>query len=375
MKLIYLANISVFGGWAHEIQITKMCEAFAGFEIGVELVVPKRRNEIKADPFDYYSIKRNFKITKLPCLDLCPGSDRSFYFWLRLISFLLAAKIYLFFKKFDILYTREQIVGLFFSKFILEIHTLPRVIKSFHKKIWRKADKLLVLTSFIKQRLMDFGINKDKILVSPSGVDLKKFAVNISKEEARKRLNLSEEKKLVGYTGMLRTMGIEKGIDTAIGAVKNLSKEILLVLVGGSQQDIDFYKEFARKLGIDDRIIFIGRVRHELVPLYLKAFDVLIAPFPENEHYNFYMSPLKIFEYMAASRPIIASDLPSIREILNKESALLVKPSDVKDLTQGIKKIFNDRIFSEKISQRALVDIKIYTWQKRAGNILSFINK
>src|SRR6185369_5103975 len=93
-------------------------------------------------------------------------------------------------------------------------------------------------------------------------------------------------------------------------------RNIILVLVGGYEADILLYRTMAKTLKIESRVIFIGRVEHGAVPLYLKAFDVLLAPFPQNEHYSYYMSPMKIFEYMASSRPIISTELPTIIESL-----------------------------------------------------------
>jgi glycosyltransferase involved in cell wall biosynthesis len=277
------------------------------------------------------------------------------------------------FKKYDILYTREQFTGLFFKNFVLEIHSLPKKIKSIHKKIWGKARALIVLTSFIKNKLVEAGVPENKILIAPDGVDLEKFDIDISKEEARKKFSLPSDKILIGYVGMLKTMEMSKGIDLAIEALKNLPGNIILVLVGGNKMDIDEYQNFASSLDLRDRVIFTGRVRHELILYYLKAFDILIAPFPDIEHYRFYMSPLKLFEYMASGVPIVTSDLPSIREILNENNAVLVEPNNPEILSEGIKKVLENYDFSAKISKQAFQDVQNYTWKKRAERILEFV--
>ena len=76
---------------------------------------------------------------------------------------------------------------------------------------------------------------------------------------------------------------------------------------------------------------------------------------------------------MAARRPIVASDLPSIREVLNPANSILVQPDVAYDLAQGIKKALTDAKFSEMIVSRAFEEVKKYTWQKRAEKILSFV--
>ncbi len=375
MKLVYISNSKLPASFAHGVQIMQMCAAFAENGLDVELMVPQRVGTVAEDPFGYYNIKRAFKITKVPCIDLIYKNNNKLFFYLQFFSFLAVCRLILVFKKYDLLYSRDYIMGFLFKNLILEIHAIPKDAGKFYRYVCGKARALVVLTSFIKNKLITFSIERDKILVAPDAVDLLKFDINISREEARKKLGLPLDKKLIGYVGMLRTMGMEKGIDVAIRSlseIKDKKKDIRLLLVGGLPDDVEFYKNFAKDLGILDMIIFTGMVKHELVPLYLKSLDVAIAPFPKNEHYNFYMSPLKIFEYMASGRPVISTDLPSLREILNNHNSILVSPNSSTELSQAIIKVFGDDSFSQSITKQALKDVDNYTWMKRAGNILSF---
>ena len=161
MKLVYIANIRLPTEKAHGLQIMKMCESFAMLKIAskdveVELVVPGKSNYIKEDPFLFYNVKRNFKIIKIPCFDLffTNGFAGKVSFFAQTICFLFIARIYFLFNHFDILYTRDQLTGIFFRNFILEIHSIPDRITFFHKKIWRKAKKLIVLTHHIKNLII-----------------------------------------------------------------------------------------------------------------------------------------------------------------------------------------------------------------------------
>lgn len=373
MKLVYISNSRMPSEYAHGLQVMQMCEAFVQNGCDVELIVPKRVNKIKKDPFSYYGIKKSFSIKKLLNLDFIFLNNAGIFFWIQTLTFLLSVKIYLLFKKYNVLYTREQLVGFFFKNFVLEIHSLPKNIKSFHLYIWKKADRLVVLTPFIKKRLIDLGISEDKILVAPDGVDLQRFDLNLPKNEARVRLNLPKDKKLIGYVGAFRTLGMEKGLDVAILAMKALPIDAILVLVGGHLQDIEYYKNLSHKIGVEKKIILIGRVDYKLVPIYLQAFDVLIAPFPETEHYNYYMSPMKIFEYMAAKRPIISTKLPSLVAIIGGGEAFLVAPGSSKDLAEGMAKILQDEPFGQKLIERANEKIKDLTWAKRVQKIIEFI--
>ncbi|MFA6551937.1 MAG: glycosyltransferase [Candidatus Paceibacterota bacterium] len=375
MKLIYIANVGLPDNWAHTIQIMKMCQAFSQNGAEVELIVPKRKTEIKEDIFTYYNIPKIFKITRVSCINFSSTSPSSFVYYVRLFSFILSLKFHLFSKKYDILYTRDRFVALFFEKCVFEIHSLPKIVKWFNRKIWKKTRVLVVLTELIKKRLAEQNIPESKILVAGDAVDLKEFEVGLSPEKAKEELKLPIDKKLIGYVGSLKTMSMEKGVSSAILSLMNLDSSYLLCLVGGELKDINFYKNFSKEHSLENRVLFVGNVKHSLVSLYMKALDILVAPFPLNDHYNYYMSPLKIFEYMAAGKPIVASDLPSIREVLNGENSILIKPADPKELAEAIIKIGSDKDFAEKISNQALQDIKKYTWENRAKNIINFIRR
>ena len=362
----------------------QMCAAFAKIGYEVELMVPRRVGTIFEDPFDYYGIEKTFKIKKMPCMDFIFLSNGRFLFLLQLISFMFFCRINLLFKRYDILYSREFIAGIFFGNISLEIHSLPEKISSFYLNILKQAKSLVVLTGFIKEKMVKIGVDPDKILTASDAVNLEKFDIGVSKIDARRGLGLPPDKKLIGYVGMLRTLGMEKGVDVAIRALQEMNrsdaehssdfiKDIRLVLVGGYPEDIEYYRESAKESGLGDRVIFTGMIKHDLIPVYLKAFDVLIAPFPKNQHYSFYMSPLKIFEYMASGRPIISTNLPSLKEVLNNSNSVLVSPGSSSELGSAIIKVLEDAEFSKNISKQALTDVEKYTWQKRARKILSFI--
>lgn len=370
MKLIYLTGFGLPTVWAHGIQVMKMCEAFSEAGNEVELVVPRRRNEKKEDPFDYYNVNRNFKIVKLFCLDLCPGNPRGFYFWLRLISFLFISMFYLLFKKIDVLYTREQLAGLFFNKFFLELHFLPWSAKKWQIRVWQKAERLIVLNNLMKRELANFCVDENKILVAPDGVDLEKFDLKITKEEARKKTGLPQDKKIIMYSGSLYLYDW-KGIDVFLEAAKILPEDYLVVLVGGAPDEVaKIKKEYS-----GNNLLLVGRRRHEEIPSYLKSADVLVLPNKKGDKISEkYTSPLKLFEYMASGVPIVASSLPSIREILNEHNAVMVESNNPETLARGIKKIIEDRILAEKIARQAFFEVQNFTWQKRDKNIIDFIN-
>ena len=108
--------------------------------------------------------------------------------------------------------------------------------------------------------------------------------------------------------------------------------------------------------------------------MFLKTADVLVLPNSAKEAISaLYTSPLKLFEYMASRKPIVASNLPSIREVLNEKNSILVRPDDAWALVGGIKKALEDIVLSGRISQAAFENAREYTWEKRAAKIIRFI--
>jgi glycosyltransferase involved in cell wall biosynthesis len=301
-----------------------------------------------------------------------------FGFWIQRISFLFFAKLYLCKAKNVILYTRDDFSGFFFKDHFVELHSLPKTKNFLFKKFLKRARGFFVLTNFIKEELeKNFGINSEKILISPDAVDLAKFDIKVEKQKARELLNLPLDKKILGYTGSFKTMGKDKGISDIIKAIKILSNDnddFLFIAIGGNNNDIDYYKKKAKKERISQYVKFISRVDLNNLAIYQKACDILLMPYPNKKHYSFYMSALKMFEYMASKRPIIASCLPSIKEILNKENSFFCNPDDPEDLVERIKYVFDNYELAEKIALKAFEDVKDYTWRKRAEKIVSFFN-
>lgn len=380
MKLIYMANSRIPTEKAHGFQVMKMCEAFSNAGVEVELWAPRRFNPIKDDPFSYYNIRKTFKIQNIFVVDLIPLSKYlgALTNFVESITFALFSLSGLSQTGADVIYTRDQFSGRFLSfsnkKFVYEIHSFPRNFR-IYKRIWRRAHKIITITQELKNLLVKNGVEADKILVAPDAVDLAAWsAISGNKEELRIELELpGMDSCLIGYVGRFKTLGMEKGIKTMIEALSLLDKETKMVFVGGEESEIKEYKILANRFNVLLQCIFISYQPYSKVIKYTKAMDTLVIPFPNIRHYAFYASPLKLFEYMASGRPIIASDLPALREILNDKNALFFKPDDANDLARVIKMLISSRTLGLHLSQQATADVKQYTWRNRADKILEFI--
>jgi glycosyltransferase involved in cell wall biosynthesis len=134
---------------------------------------------------------------------------------------------------------------------------------------------------------------------------------------------------------------------------------------------VNAYLELARECGVaPERLRFIDRVPNYEVPRVIRAADVVVVPFPYTDHYAT-VSPLKLFEYMAAGVPIVATELPSIREALRHASnAWLVKPGDPVALAEGLQFVLENPELQAKLAKQAYADVQANTWERRAGEIL-----
>ncbi len=366
-KLIYIANSRIPTERAHGIQIMKMCQAFAG-SLEVELILPRRFNPIKQNPFAYYQVGESFKIKKLPCLPLQGGG---LLFALQKASFFLVLFFYLLFKRADIVYTREKFflpLRLIKKNLFFEAHTFPKNYSLY--SFWFKRIKgIITITSQLKQLFQEQGIVGNKILLAADGVDIEKFQITNDKLQIRQKFELTSDKRIALYTGHLYEW---KGTKILLEAAQYLPS-VLFVFVGGTVKDVASFREKAKGLA---NVLIIGHRPYSEIPLWLKAADVLVLPnSAKSDISKFWTSPLKMFEYMAAQKPIVASSLPSIREVLNAGNAILVEPDNPQALSQGIEQSLKNQDLSAKIAAQACQDVEQYSWQTRADNVLSFVSK
>lgn len=381
MKLVYIANNRLPTEKAHGIQIAKMCEAFLNNNIDIELIYPLRRNRIKDGFFSYYNIKKhknnyNLKLTKLWSLDLV-GIVPVLGFWIQSISFAKMVIFYLFLKKHSgVIYSRDQFSSFvlsFFKRFnvVFELHTLPYSVRFYHRVLYKNIYKFVVISNGLKAGLVELGVDSGNILVAPDGVDIGEFNIDDKKIKIRKKLNLPIDKKIILYSGHLYKW---KGAEILLDVAGNF-KDILFVLIGGTKEDVEKFRKKSEVAKLKN-ILIIGHRPQKEIPFYLKSADLLILPNSGKERISsHYTSPLKMFEYMASGVPIIASDLPSIREILNNDNAIFFKADNRIDLSDKIKKYINDQRFLNKISERSLSDSGQYTWALRAKKIIDFFGK
>ncbi len=361
---------------AASIFVAKSCEAFAEEGLEVVLLVPRRIGRFSENAYDFYNTKKNYKIIFLPTIDLFfLRIFKSLAFRLSLISFSFFCFVYLFLKanKKDIIYSNEtlplMLASYFFQNTFYEMHDFPEKKLFFYKKLFKKQRWILATNRWKKEKLeKDFKINSEKIIYEPNAVDLEGFE-NISKLSARKKFNLPLERFTVVYGGHLYGW---KGADILAEAVSYLPKDILIVFAGGTSEDT---KNFKKKYSHIKNIMITGYVSRSDMSYWQKLADVLVLPNTAKEKISkYYTSPMKLFDYMASGNPIVASNIPSVSEIVDNTNAIMFSPDDPKDLSEKIMWIFDNQEKANILSEKALKDVKKHSWQNRAKRIIEMFD-
>lgn len=394
-RLAYLTNSRLPTEKAHGYQICKMCEAFARHGIQVFLMHPQRPQRERAlqaqSVFDYYGIRPIFDVRTLPSAGVRwrwlprPVAETGFFlhalWWSRSAAQEAARHMA------DVYYTRDTEAAYWFTRSglptVYEAHEAPRRGQRWLLKRMARRPSLqhvVVLTSFLKARLIQLGFPDQKILILPDGVDVSLFDQLPGREACRRRLGLPVDRSIIGYIGRFRAQAREKGLPELVQAMarwpSSNGKEPLLLCVGGPMDAVPAYLALARRAGVQAHWLkFVDRVPNRDVPYWIRACDVVTIPWPWTEFSAHFTSPLKLFEYMASGVPIVASDLPSLREILRHgENAWLVEPGNPAALTSGLLSVLNDAQVSGTLSAQAAHEATRYTWLDRAGAILQALS-
>ncbi len=394
MKLAYLANIRLPTEKAHGLQITQMCEAFAqtrldNESVDVTLYVARRVNtpQMNAvrDIWVFYGVERVFTIRRIACLDiygLLHGRAERLAFAIQSLSYLAMLCVSLIFQQADVYYSRDPLTLLALSFFkprralCYEAHQLvqSRIGKRLQSLCVRRVGTVVAITGTLAERLRERGARHS--LIAHDGIRAARFDHLPTQIDARRELELPADSFIVGYVGRLHTMGMSKGINTLIEAICLLAPEpISLCLVGGPDPEAMQLRDQWTASGLDaQRFIYAGAVAADRVPIYLSACDVLAMPLPWTDHFAYYTSSLKLFEYMAARRALLVTDLPSVVEVVQDDhSALLTKPGDAASMADGLRRLKADPALCERLAAQAQADVHEYQWSRRAANILQAI--
>ncbi|MDH5506075.1 MAG: glycosyltransferase [Anaerolineae bacterium] len=376
MKIALIAASTIPARTANSIQVMKMAQALAGLDHQVRVYVPGISPGVGWPQLAaHYGLgeQQAFSLQWLPAL----ARLRRYDYGLRAVQ---RARRW----GADLIYTRLPQAAAFasWSAFptIFEIHDLPqgsmgpRLLRTFLRG--RGARGLVTITDALAAALMDgFPISSvpHLLYIAPDGVDLDRYKDLPAPDQARAALNLPEGF-TVGYTGHLYP---GRGIDLILKLAAQLP-QINFLLAGGEPQDVARVQGQARSAGLSN-LNLLGFVPNADLPRYQAACDVLLMPYQKKVaassggDISAFLSPMKMFEYLACGRAILASDLPVLQEVLSSDNAVILPAADESAWVTALQTLQSDAAYCRSLAAQARLTAQKYTWHARAAAILRLL--
>ena len=312
---------------------------------------------------------------KLPVVNFLPKTRLGFN--LSALTFALAYFFYLKFKRGKedgIIYTIDLDQFSFFlipflgRPYFFETHAIKKA-NFIYRFFLRRVRGIVAINQRIKSYLVHtFNLGAEKILVFPNGIDLKMFGSIIPSKDAKRQVGLPESRYAVLYIGRFYDW---KGLYTLVPAVEILGAGFTVYLVGGTKHELI---DILGRERLPENLICLGPKNYREIPLWIHAADLLLLLGTRKSDYSYTQtSPMKLFEYMAARRPIVASRTPAIEEVVSEKEVIFAEPDSPADLARAIRSVFQDQEgFKERINN-AWHKVQNFSWDKRVERILKLI--
>jgi glycosyltransferase involved in cell wall biosynthesis len=268
--------------------------------------------------------------------------------------------------------------GLFQVPFVLEVNAplslemsreqplaFHRVAQRIETWLCRRATRTIVVSRAMARILEDQGAPPERLWVMPNGVDREVFRADVDGGSVRRELGLLDHF-VIGFVGWVRSW---HGVDRLIEAAAELGEEVpeLIVLVVGDGPARPDLEALASGLGIGDRVRFTGALPQSRIPEHIAAMDVAVQP-----DVTEYASPIKLFEYLAMGRAVVAPRKENIAEIVSEdEHALLFEPGNTSDLARSLRRLHADPGLRCRLGEHGarLIDEREYSWLGNARRV------
>ncbi len=378
MKIALIAPTYLPARRANTIQVMKMAQALKALGQDVLVLVPGR-DAGQPPPWHelahHYGLQQRFDIEWLPTNPRL----RSYDYGLKSVR---RARQW----GADLIYTRLPQSATYASfrgmPTIYEIHDWPQgtlgpwLLNRFLKGSGAQA--LVVITAALRDALTSrFSPPKSlPVIVAPDGVDLERYQNLPASSEARQALpsvfHLSPSAFVAGYTGHLYP---GRGAELILAIAAQLP-EVAFLLVGGESKDVERLCDQIQSRGLEN-ITLSGFIPNADLPLYQSACDILLMPYQKQVSASSggdiakYLSPMKLFEYLACERAILSSDLPVLREVLNPVNAVLLPSDDPDAWVTAIRDLQQNPEKRAQLSAQAQQDAQQYSWKARAEKIMA----
>lgn len=236
--------------------------------------------------------------------------------------------------------------------------------------VWRRADLVLPVTRVLGSIVEASGVKASRIAIVPNGIDPTRFVEPISIDKAKAALGIASGVTVLGFTGFVREWN---AVDRVIRLIERPGNEHLFLLMVGDGPARRSLESLAESLGVDGRVRFTGVVGRDDVARYVAAFDVALQPAA-----NPYASPLKLIEYLALGRAVVAPDQSNLREILQHgANAVLFDPNADDGLEKAISLLVSDPTLRARIgaAARATVERENLTWENNARRVAALADR
>jgi glycosyltransferase involved in cell wall biosynthesis len=378
------------GTGAESVHIAYIIKGFRDLGFNVHVVSPNDVDPVKSAGSNPYSIKGGLKSKLLTTLSrflpqllfeaLEIGYNLIAYLRLsRLISrrnirfiyernaFFLFAGAYLA-KKYRIPYIVEvnEVAG---EKRVRK-QILVNLVKFIECYVFGRADAIFVVSEFLKEKIRERGINGDKIYVMPNGVDAELFNPDIVYKNLLNQWDIDKKAVVIGFIGwFVAWHNLELLIESFGEIAKN--RNVTLVLIGDGDLK-EKLQQMARGFGIRNQVIFPGAVPYEQVPEYMAMMDICVIPGS-----NAYRSPIKLFEYMAMKKPVVAPRWKPIQDIIQEgQEGILFSPDNKDSLKQSLEFLIDHHEIRQILGEKARIKIIAkHTWRKNAEQIVAIASK
>ena len=236
------------------------------------------------------------------------------------------------------------------------------------ERAFQSAEQIVAVSAAVADYVAGFGVNRSRIVIVPNGVRVERFA-------PRCRPTTTHAGSFtIGFVGTLRPWHGVADLIAAFGrmrAVEPLVGLSLRIVGDGPQRQALQQQTAALSPEIQSAIEFVGAVPYDAVPRELAKMDVAVAPYAQAQHC--YFSPIKLFEYMAASVPVVAAQTGQLSEIIRHgENGLLYEPGNVDALAAALWELYDDVALRDRLVQTARRDVEqLHTWRQRVDHILN----
>jgi glycosyltransferase involved in cell wall biosynthesis len=373
MKIVCIAASFVPSNTANSIQVMKAAHALVENGHDVTLLVPGDKAHAWDELAGRYGLTTAFKIIWLPENLFWRRYDFAFKA-LRQARRLDPDLIYTWMLQSAVLSLRHGFPT------VLEMHDRvtgllgPILFKFFLQS--KKAKRLLTITDALRRALEeDFKTTfpSGMCMIAPMGVELERYSNLPDPKKARSMLGLKEGF-TAGYSGHFYA---GRGMQV-LHALAKTFPQVNFLWVGGKDNAVESWKRRLLEEGVAN-VTLTGFVENASLALYQAACEVLLMPYEQEIAVSGggntadICSPMKMFEYMAAGRAIISSDLPVLREVLNENNALFCPTGDLEAWQEALDLLINDTAQRISLADRARVDVQIYSWRSRASKALESI--